>query len=305
MIEAFVKNLKADKNDFTITHTKYGTKKYLSFICRHINDIKLIYLYDYYGKDSQAYISGKYELAAIQNGNTIYVLDIYNIDNCTGKVEDGYRFTHLPELMGEYNQRAIAAFDDVWNSSEPLLNDNDSYCREIATKYIIEGITMDYHNFASYIIPSYTEQDAINFITGTIDFEKNLEAYLESAREKICGYKGLAETIEKLMQSGDIIKECYVRMAQGIRSLKDAKTLNVTFELNGRTDTGKIEPHVILNKLKKSTDYFSDYNFYTSTQGRKVISELRASDSLWGDKPRLTVEHISKITYGKKVIYQR
>lgn len=55
--------------------------------------------------------------------------------------------------------------------------------------------------------------------------------------------------------------------------------------------------------MLSQNDYFSSFDFTTMKSGEKIISELGAGT--WRTDSPLTCKHIVKITYGKKVLYQK
>lgn len=61
----------------------------------------------------------------------------------------------------------------------------------------------------------------------------------------------------------------------------------------------------LIQKLKRKDD-FDHWSFLTQDKGDRVIATLGVPK--WGDKDGkelLQCKHISKITYGKKVVFQR
>ena len=86
----------------------------------------------------------------------------------------------------------------------------------------------------------------------------------------------------------------------------DAKTITVEFSLNGKSDSEKINPDKLIRKLIEK-DYFSGYDFEVSKRGDALIEKLGAATwrSDKDGKEVLTCKNITKITYGKKILYEK
>ena len=77
--------------------------------------------------------------------------------------------------------------------------------------------------------------------------------------------------------------------------------LTVEFELNGKKATGKIPIHRLQRNLI-ACDYFSNYDFDTTKNGKQIFEVLNATDSKWdkSGKETISCKSISKITYGRR-----
>jgi hypothetical protein len=97
-------------------------------------------------------------------------------------------------------------------------------------------------------------------------------------------------------------------MTNAIAEIKDtAKTLNVTFELNGVKQTIKITPNNLLYAIEGCNNnyYFSDYEFCNSADGARMLEKLDAKRPTHSDKKPLTSKDIVEITYRKNIIFER
>ena len=58
---------------------------------------------------------------------------------------------------------------------------------------------------------------------------------------------------------------------------------------------------------KSACIIFWDFDFCVTMRGDDVIKTLEIATNRWNDdgRPLLTCEHITKITYGKKVLYEK
>ena len=98
------------------------------------------------------------------------------------------------------------------------------------------------------------------------------------------------------------MKPYEVEIANGLNSI-DAKSVTVEFEVNGKTASGKMDPDKIVYILCHSDD-IDDYNFITCRQGKEVMKALDIK-TYGADARRLYPSDITKITYGRKVLYKR
>jgi len=75
--------------------------------------------------------------------------------------------------------------------------------------------------------------------------------------------------------------------------------VTVEFSFNGKSASGKIDPQDLLQTLANKSD-FSSWNFSNGAEGKKVFAHLGAN---W--KNRLTCDHIRRITYRGKSVFER
>lgn len=146
-----------------------------------------------------------------------------------------------------------------------------------------------------------TTQDAADILCG---IKTKDELALKRLKEiKYWGVrKATVEKVKEYTKDPNLVEDWEMTMAKGITGVK-VKTIKVEFELNGKVASEKIEPSIVLKKLKQ-TDNFSYYDFISGVKGKVVMRSLGASISR-GDKCSLTCKNIRKITYGRKVLYRR
>lgn len=112
------------------------------------------------------------------------------------------------------------------------------------------------------------------------------------------------ERIKLFVEHPETVLKTYEQhIVDGLHSI-DAKTVQIEFLYHGKVTTGKIEREKLL-QVVCSNDYFSSYNFTTVKGGEKIIKDLGAGKWIGDKEEVLTCKHINKITYGKKVLYEK
>ena len=97
-------------------------------------------------------------------------------------------------------------------------------------------------------------------------------------------------------------------MKRGILRYRNIRLKKYSFIVVGRDIpdyTEKMQLETLIQKLKRKDD-FDHWSFLTQDKGDRVIATLGVPK--WGGKDGkelLQCKHISKITYGKKVVFQR
>ena len=101
------------------------------------------------------------------------------------------------------------------------------------------------------------------------------------------------------------VEDWEFEMADALNVIKGtAKTVNVTFHYEVKEYTEKIQLEILMRKLKRK-DNFDHLDFLTQNKGDQVMVALGVPKWRGKDgKELLQCKHISKITYGKKVVFQ-
>lgn len=302
LIAEFVKNVMSGDGSFTLTESEnpFDTERRYSFVQEKVGKAKFVYRATGYNEDFYASIAKKFELVAIATQEKVYWCDAYFFGV--------YHGVHLPENVDGLCNFAVS-LDECVNSTifpafyealEPV-EVSEKNCREKARSALLTLGNPDFY-IAEVKPQLFKEQDAVKVLCGLMDMEKEAKLRLEKDREEWCKSKSEKEKIRELMVTPGVCQDWELAIAAGLRSV-DAVNVTVTFEMNGKCATGKMEPSVIDNTLI-GNGTFCDWNFATATQGEKVIEELGASSNGWGINP-LKCQNICKITYGKKVLYER
>ena len=111
------------------------------------------------------------------------------------------------------------------------------------------------------------------------------------------------ELAKKYITEKSVVKDWEIELARSINNLK-ANYVNVEFNFNGNVGTEKIDPKYIIRTLINN-DYFAGCYFATSKGGDKLLKNLGAANIYNKRDTWLTCKHITKITYGRKTLYER
>ena len=111
------------------------------------------------------------------------------------------------------------------------------------------------------------------------------------------------ELAKKYITEKSVIEDWEIELARSINNLK-ANYVNVEFNFNGNVGSEKIDPKYIIRTLINN-DYFAGCYFATSKGGDKLLKNLGAANIYNKRDTWLTCKHITKITYGRKTLYER
>lgn len=149
----------------------------------------------------------------------------------------------------------------------------------------------------------FTSNDIAKMICGYVNIEDEANERFANTREFIIKTKLRQELIKKYIEEKSVVEDWKIELARSINNLK-ANYVNVEFNFNGNIGTEKIDPKKII-RILIDNDYFSDYNFATSKSGDKLLKTLGVSNTYNKRETWLTCKHITKITYGRKTLYER
>lgn len=303
-INEFVEKALSTLGSFDITFSdSHNFKTNYHYVQDNVGKAKFIYGICGYGDNQiSSKINNKLVLAAIVSEGTVYIVDSFKVG--------GYNI-ELPENAKDFGLVLKSKIMDLKERILPTYIENlpvqaipeqkEKYIKERAREYLLEGIAEPYSKI--WFPEIIHEQDIADELCGIICLEDEILKRLEERRELWIVTKSEIEAIKKCMNSPGIINDWEARLSEAVNNI-EAKYLTVEFELNGKKAQGKLAPRMILEKLKDN-DLFCDYNFNTTVNGEKLMNELDASRR-WNDgKERIFCKHISKITYGRKVIYTK
>lgn len=261
-----------------------------------------IFIYGEYGYGEESILTNlsmKYKLVAIYVDNIIYLYDplffgIWRNDDI-----------HLPECVTIFNEKIIKGYNNIIktfvfpNFIESLedieLEENDiRECRQKARESVFASkYTETYH------LPEFNEQTVINIISGLVDVVEIITKLLEEKKPFLTYDKAIVNKVKQFMKEPDIVEDWEKRLADGLNSI-NAKYVTVEFTVGEKTTVGKISPKAIIRKMIRFDD-IDKWDFDTITAGSKVMKDL----GLEGWQDRLYPSHITKVTYGKKVLFER
>ena len=294
-ITEFIEKVRTEAGSFTIENNH--------FIKDQVEKATYIYCIRGYG-DASYYMRTecKPTLAAILSDNTIYIVDTFCFGPSVYNKEINKEILSQTADIVVFSSAVTEKVNDMNDTLLPELyeklpvkeSDNESYCREEAREYIFEGKdanTAAINRMRNRMGLTLSENEFATILCGITTIEELAKTKFEKNKERWTDEKADIEKVCAYMKSQDTVKDWEIAIAEALKSV-DAKNVNVTFEKENHIWSGKIEPYRLQRCLQKeSVLRYWDFN---TTSDRGIL-----------DKCKVTCDDITKITYGKKVLFER
>lgn len=305
--------LSSDENSFILDDGN-GAK----ILCVKVSVGKAIFVYvcrEYMGIQSDKKlvtdISEKMKLVAVVKSGIIYLTDRFTLC-CYGNSEVlPDNVIDLGEYMKEVNLHTkyyvIEKYYDKLQTTT-LSEDDVERCKVEARNILTSGKDLDEYIDARIDknIKKFKMQDFVDSLCGVIDLESEARKNFEENSDMWIELKASLKMIQRIVVENpeEVFDPEDLKIIDSLNEI-EARNVQVEFSFNGKTAKGKVDPKSILRMIE-ANDYFSNFNFDTMAHGKKIINDLGAA-RYRGEKEKevLTCKHISKITYGRKVLYQK
>lgn len=301
VIDKFVEELSIHKGD---SFSFSMDKKYYSFMQSKVGNAVYVYGIDDYEEEFEYRINNKPELVAIISNDTIYVVNEFFL-NVWGYGSD----TILPsnvELFDRYrNQQNKYVKNEVFQEFYSALDvENVEYltttnkCKEKARSCLLSK----YKDIpAIELSDMFSELDIAKSLCEVFSIYDEAMKIFEDKKDKWIAVKSERAAIRVLMEEKSVVEDWELKMVDGLKSVVDAKQVTVEFTFKDKKTSIKIAVGTVYRKIENK-DYFSGYDFGNKKRGDEMIKSLGAAT--WKhDGEVLTCKHITKIAYGKKVLY--
>lgn len=262
------------------------------------------------GKDIVTDIYEKMEMTAIVRGEKIYMVKPYSVMDSLKEEYPENIFDLYDDYLEEVDLRIKKeVFDRLYDELKTitLTESEDIDCQTKARAILIykKNINEYIENRQIDNIEKVSAQKFADSLCGVVDLEEEARKDFDSKKDMWIKLKSYMERIKELvLEKPETILEEYERRIVDALFSVDAKTVQVEFLYHDKTAIGKVERDVILSILG-TKDSFSSFNFTTIKSGEKIIKDLGAGQWIGDKREPLTCKHINKITYGKKVLYER
>lgn len=310
LIDQFVEKVLNTTESFMLEAKRYNDTVYHFFMQCNVGKAKYVYgKYTYGDKNFYINLEERFYLVAIVSDGKVYVVNRYSLEILDNEKvfqlpEDIFLIQDIVEKENKYVESVV--FTEFYKTlGEKPITDRDllQRCvnetrRILFAKESIESVPV--------ITPMFNEQDIADSLCGILDLKTEAMKRLEDKKEEWVYKKSFNSKVRELMKNYSVVEDYQIKIAKGLNSV-DAKTVVIEFELNGKKASEKIKPNIIIGKMIND-DYFCDYDFQTRKAGEILISKLGAATSKWcsdNEREVITCKHITKITYGKKVLYER
>lgn len=255
-------------------------------------------------------ITDRLELTAIYKNREIYIFNPYNVmDYLDEKYPENVYYVNdnfLEKINDQIKEKVI---DKLYGNlpTVPLTENKEVRCREEARHILIYKVDFcEYENHRQNSnIGKIDRQKFADNLCGVINLENEAKIEFYSKKEMWIKLKSSLERIKEIISTCPEIalKKYEQDIANSLNDI-EAKTVQVEFLYDGTTASAKIVPNTLLRMID-AQDYFSSYNFVSMKSGEKLIADLGAGKYSSDKKEPLKIKHIQKITYGKKILYQR
>lgn len=314
LITEFVNKVLHDNGSFELQDNEYiyhfmrdkiGKAEYIYGIDEFISaDVK--------SQNGFANVDNSPKLVAIVSNEFIYIVSylfcyIYNKDRVKLPQNCMWFTDYVEELNNYYKMTILPLFyDDL--ETEPIKDEKTiEHCKIEAHRRQLTGKCDD--KYDGLYLPSYsdkiTQNEVAGSLCGLIDIDVLMQDKLQYGKEFMCKFKRQNEYILSLIETSTTVELYEIDIANALNGIKDtAKTLNVEFTKNGKVGTGKISPAKVIDKLVNN-DYFSEYDFANTTNGEILLMLLEVPHWAEEKEKYLYTSDITKITYGRKIIYSR
>lgn len=262
------------------------------------------------GKEIVTNISEEMNMTAILKNGIIYMHRPYEVmDRCDEEYpENVYRLDdkYMDKVNSQIKERVIDVLYSIL-PVVPLSESEEQRCRREARKILT--YKKDINEYISHRQDSNIDKISIqkfaDSLCGIVDLERETRENFENMKRVWIELKSSIERVKEIVfeKPEEILEKYEMDIINGLHTV-DCKTVQVEFLYDGKTATGKIERDKLLH-IVNMNDFFSSYNFTTTKGGEKIIRELGVGTYRSDKKELLTCKHINKITYGKKVLYQR
>lgn len=301
LIIDFVKKVLNEDGCFTMREeeTPFSNERRYSFLQEKVGEAKFIYGEYGYNEDFFISIKKKFELKAIASQGKVYILDMYLLGDY-GRAELPENVENLYISIQKLNEKVNAEiFPAFYEGLETVEVENEADCRKRARNALLSGKPEFW--IAEHAYNPFDVSDFVKILCGLMNAEEEALRRLEKDRGKWQATKAKDERMQELMVAPGLCRNWELAIAKCLNCTNVANVI-VTFEMNGKSASSKLAVDKILHSLMEC-DNFNDWDFATRKQGTKFLEALGAT-SRWEGNP-LKCEHISKITYGKKVLYER
>lgn len=275
------------------------------FVQCTIVNAKYIYMKNSYkDNDCDSDISQTMKLVAIKSNGTTYIIDEYTfrITREENLPKGVMKFSSFVREKNEFLQSVIfRRFYDALAVCKIEKNDI-ARCKKEAREILLSK--------KSCVKPrkihsKFTEQEIADSLCEKMDLEVEAENRLNADKTFWLKEKAYDVQLKEFVKNQEGVELYELKIADAIRSV-EAKMFTVEFKTNGKKATGKIDAKTLQRKLI-GDDYFDSFSFDTINHGKQILNTLDAGESKWDcdGKELLDCKKISKISYGKKVLYKR
>lgn len=300
-INEFVNKVLSTTESFVLE----GTDRDIYFMQCNVGKGRYVYS-EYSGKchNKQFSITSKPILVAIVSDNSVYIIDrsiLYVYKDNSDLPKHTYFLADITTEKNKYIESVI--FPEFYNLLEEIPIKDEETVLEYKHMARRELFKKNSRLNEISIKGMFNNQDIVNYLCGFFTLEEEARRRLMIDKGHWIKIKSRHKKIEELIKNNLVAEPYEVQIVKAIRSV-DAKMVTIEFGLKENKASAKISPETIIHKLIEGL-YFSENDFSTRICGEKLLSELNAGSYYSKEKEVLICKHITKITYGKKLLYAK
>lgn len=279
------------------------------FIQSRVGNAVLIYAVSTYNDLYEAYRHAAPEMIAIKStsdeDNIIYITKefffniYYRYDKANVSLPDGIKkYEDYKKSLETYvNDKLIPEYYKLLEPEELTEAEIKNYSIAVkARKSILDGKQEESIRKIELAI-----SDVDNILCGFTDIYSIADKKFNNSKAEFASDKAIQNAIKNMIDNNKVkVFDWEKEIADALNLfLSDShkKNVNVEFKINKITSTGKMNARNLKDILTHNAS-IDEYNFSTHSEGVAVMMRL---DSV----SYLTCENISKISYGRKTLYER
>lgn len=194
----------------------------------------------------------------------------------------------------------IEHFYPLFLDLEPceITDEIETECRTLARRYLIQNEGFHYEESLPELM---NEEHVLLYLSDALDLDEHCKRVFEENKEDLSYLKALKNRYEELVTTEmDKIAEGWeLKLANGLQDHK-RKVVTVTFTVNGLEAAGRMSARRLFQFLEHK-QVIDSCDFAERRIGKKVYETL----SLCPGQDYLHCSDISKVTFGRKVLYAR
>lgn len=299
-IEEFVNKVLTTDKSFNLSKDNLT----YHFIQDNVGEARYIYG-DCGGDAFYTQLNNQYQVVAVVKGGVVYIINrcMFGLYSYTDpdSIELPEHTMILNDCVKMFNQGFVHSDFPKWYAGlEPQeVSDLDVYIGDARRALLCSGGVQ-----APSPEAIFDESNVASMLAGFTTVAEIEGQYFDGSKQQYINHKTKNTAISQLIAQGKAAEPWEIAMAEALRNI-DTKTVTVEFQFKDKTGSGKFKPSLLIGELlgKRNID---SYNFASRVAGQRLIAELGAKDLAWkDDENALTCKDITKITYGRKVLYER
>lgn len=319
--EGFIRKILKDGTD---SFTCYGRDDWeLYAVQRRVGNAKYVYTMTGDGKINTS-ISRNISLSVIVSGGRAYLIDSTDMQMALAQEKD-YIMDTIASLPDDLKGKVTLILDYVAMVRErmytaalefmsglddiPLVRNDINIAKRKAVWAITYQEDLDavirnvLYRLLPDSLPVVKEQDAVDELCGVRDLLSEARSSIRVRREEWSKTRSLISKIKEYMENPSMVMtEAEIRIGSCLRRSR-AKNVRVHFFYGDKEAWTKLDREHLLKTIANGLS-IGKYDFGNPKEYELVVDKFGCGRNP-RDANRLTVEHISEIIYGGKVLYRK